>query len=115
MIKVAIYLINWIPTRTLEWKTPLESLQQALRIPNLKPNLCYIKVYSSHIYVKMNLIPRQDKVASQVHISYLVGYKSTIIYHIWISGEDLVERVRNITFDEILQYDLNKLVVDLEL
>ena len=80
IIKAAIYLINRSPTKTLSWKSPPEVLQHALDIPNPKPVLSHIKVYSSRAYIKMNLIPKRDKVALRVHIGYLIGYESTTIY-----------------------------------
>ena len=58
MIKAVVYLINCSPTQILDWKTPLEILQQALEIPNPKLVLLHIKAYGSQAYIKMNLIPK---------------------------------------------------------
>src|SRR6266480_2591837 len=115
MVKAAVYIINRSPTQTMNWKTPLETLQKALDIPNPKPVLSHIKVYSSRAYVKTNLILKRDKVASRIHIGYLIGYESTTIYRIWIPGKDSIERVRNVTFDETLRYDPDELQIDHEL
>ena len=84
-------------------------------MPNLKPVLLHIKVYSSRAYIKTNLIPKQDKVTSWVHIGYLVGFDSTTIYQIGIPGDDKVEWVRNVTFNETLWYDPNNPQIDNEL
>ena len=82
---------------------------------NPKPVLSHVKAYSSRVYVKMNLIPKRDKVTSQVHIGYLVEFDSTTIYQIWIPEKDKVEWVRNVTFDETLRYDPNNSQIDNEL
>src|SRR5256885_611961 len=115
MVKAAVYIINRSPTQTMNWKTPLETLQKALDIPNPKPVLSHIKVYGSRAYVKTNLIPKRDKVASRIHIGYLIGYESTTIYRIWIPGKDSIERVRNVTFDKTPRYDPDELQINHEL
>ena len=38
-----------------------------------------------------------------------------MIYQIWISGKDNIKRVRNIIFNETLQYDPDELQIDHEL
>ena len=38
-----------------------------------------------------------------------------MIYWIWIPGEDKIERVRNVIFNETLRYDFNNPQIDNEL
>jgi hypothetical protein len=84
-------------------------------MPNPKPNLSHIKVYGSCAYVKTNNIPKKDKIVPRTHFGYLVRFDSTTIFRIWIPGKNIVERVRNVTFDESLRYEPNEPHIDNEL
>ena len=49
-VKMAAYLTNRSSTKWLNWKTPLEELQQALNVHNPKPNISHLKVYGCQAY-----------------------------------------------------------------
>ena len=70
-----------------------------------------MKVYECKAYAHIPKIPRLEKLAARANISYLVGYNSTNIFRIWIPSLHKVITTRDVTFDELTQYEpieLNK-------
>jgi len=106
-VKTAAYLTNRSPTKRLNWKTPLEELQQALNVHNPKPNISHLKVYGCQAYpnIPHQTIPRQKKVIPRAHIGYLVGYESSNIFRIWVPAKQRVISSRDVDFDETKLYD----------
>ena len=51
---------------------------------------------------------RSFKVSPRGHIGYLVGYRASNIYRIWIPELDQVITTRNVTFDESLFYGMSE-------
>src|SRR6267378_3458891 len=84
--KTAGYLLNRLPTRRLEWKTPLEKLYTDLNMLNPQPNIAHIRVYGCRAYplIPNEKIPRTQKLAPRAHIGHLVGYESTNIFRVWV-------------------------------
>jgi Reverse transcriptase (RNA-dependent DNA polymerase) len=97
-IQAAGYLNNRTPKKQLGWKTPFEALTKQI------PNLSHLHVYGCRAYPLLHNIPRRQKLEPRAQIGYLVGYDSTNIYRIWIPSKNRVERVRDVTFDEMLFY-----------
>ena len=70
-----------------------------------------MKVYGCKAYAHIPKIPRLEKLAARANIGYLVGYNSTNIFRIWIPSLHKVIATRDVTFDELTQYEpieLNK-------
>ena len=109
-VKTAAYLTNRSPTKWLNWKTPLEELQQALNIDNPKPNISHLRVYECWAYLNIpyQTIPCIRKLTPRAHIGYLVGYESSNIFHIWVPAKQQVISLRDVDFDEMRLYDLTK-------
>jgi hypothetical protein len=105
--KTAGYLLNRLPTRRLEWKTPLEKLYTDLKMLNPQPNIAHIRVYGCRAYplIPNEKIPRTQKLAPRAHIGYLVGYESTNIFRVWVPSKKKVIKTRDVTFNEQLFYN----------
>ena len=76
-----------------------------------KPIFYYLKAYVYKIYVLIkskddpNKLRRLQKLTSRIYIKYLVGYKSTNIYRIWILYKKKVVSVRDMIFNEEAFFD----------
>jgi len=103
--KTAAYLVNRSPSKQLDWKTPLETLQRALGRQNPSPSIAHLRVYGCRAYPLNPRIPRKKKLEPRAHIGYLVGYNSTNIFRIWVPSEKKVIATRDVTFNETRFYD----------
>ncbi|KAL1954930.1 hypothetical protein VTO42DRAFT_430 [Malbranchea cinnamomea] len=72
-----------------------------------KPLLGHLRVYRARAYVLDNKVPKGRKSLARAHISYLVGYESTNIFHIWVSHLKCIFRSQDIRFDKTKRYDPN--------
>jgi hypothetical protein len=97
------YLNNRTPKRSLQWKTPFETLTGG------RPQLSHLAPYGCRAYPLNKHIPRSDKLAPRAFIGYLTGYDSTNIFRIWIPSQNKIIRTKDVTFDPTLFYDPNKL------
>jgi hypothetical protein len=89
----------------LDWKTPLETLQQLTNTPNPRPSIAHLRVYGCRAYPLNYNITKSEKLKPRAHIGYLVGYDSTNIFRIWVPSKQRVVRSRDVTFNETLFYD----------
>ena len=105
IVNAAAYVLNRTPNRQLNWKTPLETLQELAKMPNPHPNITHLRVYGARAYPVIHKIPKSEKLQPRAHIRYLVGYDSTNIFRIWIPSKKKVIRTRDVTFNEMLFYD----------
>ena len=104
-VKTAGYLTNRLPSRLLEWKSPLETMQTAVGIPKPLPNIGHLRIYGCRAYALDRHIPRTKKLEPRTHIGYLVGYDSTNIFRIWIPSKQKIISTHDITLNETLFYD----------
>jgi hypothetical protein len=105
IVNATAYILNRTPNRQLNWKTPLETLQELAKMPNPHPNITHLRVYGARAYPVIHKIPKSEKLQPRAHIGYLVEYDSTNIFHIWIPSKKKVIRTRDVTFNEMLLYD----------
>ena len=98
-VSTAAYLINRIPIKSLNRRTPFEMLYKH------KPSLAHLYIFGYKAYLFNPTIPRTQKLLPRAHIGYLMGYDSTNIYRIWIPSKRQIVRTRNVTFDESKYYD----------
>ena len=82
IVLAAAYVLNRTPNRQLDWKTPLEVLQQLTNMPNPRPSIAHLRVYGARAYPLDHKIPKSEKLKPRAHIGYLVGYDSTNIFRI---------------------------------
>ena len=66
-------------------------------------------VYRCRAYPLHHYIARKEKLDSQAHIGYLVGYDFTNIYKIWILSQSKVIRTWDVRLKDDLLYNLSKL------
>ena len=99
------YLLNRSPTRQLGWKTPLGFLQQYLEIKNPEPIIAHLRAYGCKAFPLKKNIPKLDKLEARAWIGWLVGYKGTNIFLIWVPLLRRVIATRDVTFDESSFYD----------
>jgi hypothetical protein len=116
IIATAVYLYNRTPKHNLEWKSPYEAfhdvtmLAEQITSPR-KPTLHHLKSYEcwSYVLIKSARDPdkpkKWQKLRPKAHISFLVGYKSTNIYRIWIPHKKKVISARDVLFDKEEFYD----------
>jgi hypothetical protein len=113
IVKAAAYMLNRKPTRTLDWKTPIEVLQTCQDDPNPNPSTGHLKMYGCRTYPLIHNVPKTQKLDPRAEIGYLVGYDSTNIFRIWVPERHQVIRTRDVTFDEWRKYHPDDLRVAL--
>ena len=79
------------------------------------PDLAHLHVYGCKAYIRINMLPKKQKLEKRTHIGYLIGYNSSNIYRIWNTSRNKIIRTRDIIFDENLCYnptdiDLSQLI-----
>jgi hypothetical protein len=115
-IALAIYLYNRTLKYNLKWKSPYKAFYKVTMLDEgatspRKPTLNYLKTYGCWSYVLIKSAKDLDrpkigqKLQPKVHISFLVGYKLTNIYQIWIPHKKKVISARGVLFDEEEFYD----------
>jgi hypothetical protein len=109
-VKAAAYLINRTPTQRLAWKSPAESLQNALGDRTvIKPDISHLRVYGCKAYAyipeKIREEKKYHKLAPRARIGYLVGYDSTNIFRIWFPQLGEVRPEKNVAFNELAFFD----------
>jgi hypothetical protein len=93
-----------MPTRTLDWKTPIETLQACQGVPDPNPSTAHLKAYGCRAYPLIQNIQKTQKLDPRAQIGYLLGYDSTNIFRIWVPEKHQVIRTRDVTFDESRKY-----------
>jgi len=102
--KTAGYLQNRTPSKTLEWKSPSQALQKALK-QEQQSHLDHLRIFGCRAYALKHKIPRTQKTQPRAHVGYLVGYDSTNIFRVWIPKTKRVISNLDVTFNETLFYD----------
>ena len=100
-VSAAGYISNRTPTRRNGWKTPFEM------VTNTPPNLAHLKAYGCKAYVRINQLPKKQKLSERAHIGHLIGYDSSNIFRIWIPSTNKIICTRDVVFDETSFYNPN--------
>ena len=111
IVRTAGYLYNRTPRQSNDWKSPYESFHTFVfeqeGVSGLrKPQLHHLKAYGCKAYVLIKSKGdsshpgKRQKLDAKAHISFLVGYKSTNIYRIWIPHKRKVISARDVIFNE---------------
>ncbi|PWA94574.1 ribonuclease H-like domain, Reverse transcriptase, RNA-dependent DNA polymerase [Artemisia annua] len=88
-VRHAIYILNRVPTRALEDKTPYEALY------NRKPNLEYLRIFGCIAYAKItipNLKKLEDRSIPMIYLGVEEGSKACSLY-------DPVEKKKHVSRD----------------
>ena len=110
------YLLNRSPNKRLRWMSPLAFLQKWVGIKSYLPQVAHLRVFGCRAYPLIKNRSKLNKLGPRAHIGYLVGYKSTNIFRIWILSLRRVISIRDVTFNEDTFYDptLNGKLTELE-
>jgi hypothetical protein len=115
----ASYLHNRSPRQRNGWKSPLETIQSWFKVHNfnfpgdsddLRPDLWNLYAYGCRAYpliteYKAGKRKIHFKLNARAHIGYLVGYRASTIYRIWVPALEQVITTRDVTFDEGKLFD----------
>lgn len=100
MYDTSIYIINRLPTKSLDWKTPLGKLYELCGYPNVKPYIDHLRVYGCLCYVYDRHVPAGDKMRPRALQGWLVGYTASNIWRVWIPEIQRIVESRDVLFDE---------------
>ena len=98
----AAYLLNRCPTQSLDYKTLYKAAT------GTKPLVLHLFKVGSRAYtLKLGNYkpPARQKLATRVHLGYLLGFDSTNIYRIWIPSLNRVVRTRDVVFDKTKRFN----------
>jgi hypothetical protein len=113
--RAAVYLYNRTPNYANNWKTPYEIFFTRVAFSNgivtslRKPNLAHLKAYGCKAFAMTDDThrgkSRLQRLDPKAWIGYLVGYRSSNIYRIWIPSLGKVISTRDVVFDEDSVFD----------
>lgn len=117
--RAAVYLYNRTPNHRNNWKTPYEAFftqvatnRNKFVTKSRKPHLAHLKSYGCKAFVMTDDThrgkSRLQRLDPKAWIGYLVGYRSTNIYRIWIPSMAKVISTRDVTFNEQTVFDGKK-------
>ncbi|KAK1912632.1 hypothetical protein P3342_004568 [Pyrenophora teres f. teres] len=115
ILRAAVYLYNRTPNYNNHWKTLYEVFFTRVAFSNgivtslRKPNLTHLKAYGCKAFAMTDDThrgkSRLQRLDPKAWIGYLVGYRSTNIYRIWIPSLAKVISTRDVAFDENSVFD----------
>ncbi|KAI8930550.1 hypothetical protein NX059_012545 [Plenodomus lindquistii] len=113
--RAAVYLYNRSPNYANNWKTPYEIFFTRVAFSNgivtsiRKPNLAHLRAYGCKAFAMTDDTyrgkARLQRLDPKAWVGYLVGYRSSNIYRIWIPSLAKVISTRDVTFDEQTTFD----------
>lgn len=105
-VQTAVYIINRSPTKLNDgrWIIPHQEFHRQGTGIHIPINLSNLRVYGCRAYVRIQDIPRSEKMQPRAEIGYLVGYKTTNVWRIWFPRRNHVRLVRDAVFDENLGF-----------
>jgi hypothetical protein len=113
--RAAVYLYNRTPNYSNNWKTPYEIFFTRVAFSNgivtslRKPNLAHLKAYGCKAFAMTDDThrgkARLQRLDPKAWIGYLVGYRSSNIYRIWIPPLGKVISTRDVVFNEDSIFD----------
>lgn len=122
-VKTVLHIINRVPLKRLNWKAPLEALFKWLEAerpshtsglykPDPRQNLSHLRVYGCRAYpltaqALQGTAKRELKLSPHAHLGYLVGYKSSTQYVIWVPSLRRCINTPHVRFDESRNYREN--------
>ncbi|RMZ87426.1 hypothetical protein DV736_g5352, partial [Chaetothyriales sp. CBS 134916] len=108
--RTAVYLYNRTPNYRSKWKSPYDRLYaasakaQGIPSPERRPNQAHLRVFGCKAYA---MTPKAQqkfacklRLAPKAWIGFLVGYRSSNIYRVWIPTIDRVINTRDVIFNE---------------
>jgi hypothetical protein len=118
VVAATVYLHNRTPNYQNGWKSPYEMFYTRVGFQNgtvmgpRKPNLSHIRAYGCKAFAMTDDTQlgkfRLQRLDPKAWVGYLVGYRSTNIYRIWIPSLGKTISNRDVIFDEQKSYDGKK-------
>lgn len=113
--RTGVYLYNRSPNYANNWKSPYEvfftrvALNNGIYTTGKKPNLAHLKAYGCKAFAltsdTLRGISKLQRLDAKAFLGYLVGYRSSNIYRIWIPPLGKVISTRDVIFDESTLWD----------
>jgi transposase InsO family protein len=98
-VNAAVYLLNQVPTKAVEGKTPFEAWYRK------KPMVHHLKTYGCIVYVK-NTTPHLKKMEDHGRKMIFIGYEcGSKAYRAYDLATKRVHVTRDVVFDESAQWD----------
>jgi hypothetical protein len=103
VMRSAVWLYNQTPRYSNRWRSPYEEFftrvayQIRVGTSPRKPNESHLRTYSCKAFAMSKRLQRLDQKA---WIGYLVGYRSSNIFRVWVPSMGKVISTRNVVFDE---------------
>ena len=108
--RAAVYLHNRTPNYKNQWRTPYEVFFTTVSLINgtvtqpKKPAIGHLRAYGSKAFAMTDDTrrgkSRLQRLDPKAWIGYLVGYRSTNIWRVWIPSLSKVISIRDVVFDE---------------
>ena len=108
--RAAVYLYNRTPNYANRWRTPYEVFFTTVAFQNgtvtapRKPNQTHLKAYGCKAFAMTDDTrrgkSRLQRLDPKAWIGYLVGYRSSNIWRIWVPSMGKVINTRDVVFDE---------------
>ena len=118
VMKTINYILNRILTKRNKWKRLFEM------VTSRSPNFTHLHIYGCKTYIRINMLPKKQKLTRKIHIRYFIKYDSSNIYKILNVNRNKIIKIKNIIFDENSCYDpinidlnqlINKLFIKIDL
>lgn len=110
IVSATVYLHNRTPNHRNGWKSPYEVFFTMIGFRNgtatspRKPNLDHLRAYGCKAFAMTDDTQlgrfRKQRLDPKAWVGYLVGYRSSNIYRIWIPSLGKVISTRDVVFDE---------------
>ncbi|KAG6999890.1 Retrovirus-related Pol polyprotein from transposon TNT [Fusarium oxysporum f. sp. conglutinans] len=108
--RTAVYLYNRTPSYRSGWKTPYDQLHTALAKlrgipqPKKQPDQTHLRAFGCKAYAMTSeaqqKVNRKMRLKPKGWIGFLVGYRSSNIYRIWIPTINRIVNTRDVIFNE---------------
>ena len=110
IVRTAVYLRNRTPNYLNRWKTPYEVFYTTVAFENgvvtapRKPDLTHLRTYGCKAFAMTDDTrrgkSRLQRLDPKAWIGYLVGYRSSNIFRVWIPSMGKTINTRDVIFDE---------------
>lgn len=110
-VKATAYLLNLLPTRGLNWTSPIQFINIFMGRKKTKINIGHLYAYGCRVYVYIHPDEperkgnKKHKLRYKARIGYLVGYDSSNIFRVWYPRKNIVVSARDVRFDETKFWD----------
>lgn len=108
--KTAVYLYNRTPNYGSRWRTPYtrfyEAVARARGVPNpsYKPDQTHLRSFGCKAYAMtptaQQKFNRLQRLAPKAWVGYLIGYRASNIYRIWIPSQNKMINTRDVIMNE---------------